>query len=51
MAIYEKFVGQVRQNKSMTLEDAAQQLKAKVAPVLALESNWPNPQLVSTLKI
>ena len=35
VAIYEKFVGQVRQNKSMTLEDAAQQLKAKAAPVLA----------------
>ena len=35
VAIYEKFVGQIRQNKTMTLEEAAQQLKAKAAPVIA----------------
>ncbi|WP_115071552.1 hypothetical protein [Synechococcus sp. UW179B] len=35
VAIYEKFVGQVRQNKTMTLEEAAKQLKAKAAPVIA----------------
>ncbi len=33
--IYEKFVGEIKQNKSMTLEEAAQQLKAKAAPVIA----------------
>ena len=33
--IYEKFVGQIRQNKTMTLEEAAQQLKEKAAPVIA----------------
>ena len=31
VAIYEKFVGQVRQNKSMTLEDAAQPLSRSAA--------------------
>ena len=35
VAIYEKFVGQIRQNKTMTLEEAAQQLKAQAAPVIA----------------
>ena len=35
VAIYEKFVGQIRENKTMTLEEAAQQLKAKAAPVIA----------------
>ena len=35
VAIYETFVGQIRQNKTMTLEEAAQQLKAKAAPVIA----------------
>ncbi len=35
VAIYEKFVGQIRQNKTMTLEEAAQQLQAKAAPVIA----------------
>ena len=33
--IYEKFVGEIRQNKTMTLEEAAQQLKTKAAPVIA----------------
>ena len=35
VAIYETFVGQIRQNKTMTLEEAAKQLKAKAAPVIA----------------
>ncbi len=35
VAIYEKFVSQIRQSKTMTLEEAAQQLKAKAAPVIA----------------
>ena len=35
VAIYETFVGEIRQNKTMTLEEAAQQLKAKAAPVIA----------------
>ena len=33
--IYEKFVSEIRQNKTMTLEEAAQQLKTKAAPVIA----------------
>ena len=33
--IYEKFVGEIRQNKPMTLEEASQQLKTKAAPVIA----------------
>jgi hypothetical protein len=33
--IYEKFVGEIRQNKTMTLEEAAQQLKTKADPVIA----------------
>lgn len=37
VAIYEKFVGQIRQNKTMTLEEAAQQLKEKSAPVIAAQ--------------
>jgi hypothetical protein len=43
VAIYETFVGQIRQNKTMTLEEAAQQLKAKAAPVIAAHE-----QLVET---
>ena len=35
VAIYETFVAQIRQNKTMTLEEAAKQLKAKAAPVIA----------------
>ena len=35
VAIYETFVGQIRQNKTMPLEEAAEQLKAKAAPVIA----------------
>ena len=35
VAIFETFVGQIRQNKTMTLEEAAQQLKAKAEPVIA----------------
>ena len=35
VAIYETFVGQIRQNKTMPLQEAAKQLKAKAAPVIA----------------
>ena len=35
VAICETFIGQIRQNKTMTLEEAAKQLKAKAAPVIA----------------
>ncbi len=38
--IYEKFVGEIRKNKSMTLEEAAQQLKAKAAPVIAAHDQF-----------
>ena len=35
VALYETFVGLIRQHKNMTIEEAGQQLKAKVAPVMA----------------
>ena len=35
VALYETFVGLIRQHKTMTIEEAGQQLKAKAAPVIA----------------
>lgn len=37
VVIYDKVVAQIRKNKTMTLEEAAQELKAKAAPVIAAQ--------------